>query len=151
MSSSKGTSRPVFIGVYRLEVHLAMLLFSTQLCELLPLSPYLWFNSPPPIPFPMWISVRGGGYGVLGLGQINIGRKVSLHVNLFRWRHFALTSMSLIFLRIPTSVNLKHSAVSFLRNLDGTLVLYILSNMDRKSHVSTLQIFLLWDEYSDLK
>jgi hypothetical protein len=28
-----------------------MLVFSTQLCELLPLSPFLWFNSPPtPLP-----------------------------------------------------------------------------------------------------
>ncbi len=37
--------------------------------------------------------------GVLGLGQISICRKVSLQVNFFRWRHFALPSMSLIVLR----------------------------------------------------
>jgi hypothetical protein len=37
---------------------------------------------------------RGGG-----LRQINIFRTVSLHVNFFRYRHFALLSISLIFLR----------------------------------------------------
>ncbi len=33
-----------------------MLVFSTQLCELLSLWPSLWFNSSPPFPFPVWIS-----------------------------------------------------------------------------------------------
>jgi hypothetical protein len=37
-----------------------MLVFSTHLCvlyyPLLPLSPSLWFNFPPPPPFPVWIS-----------------------------------------------------------------------------------------------
>jgi len=41
----------------------------------------------------------GGGYGVLGLRQINICREVPLHVNFFRLQHFALPSMSLIFHR----------------------------------------------------
>ncbi len=41
----------------------------------------------------------GGGYGVLGLRQINTFRKVPIQVNFFRLRHFALPSMSLIFLR----------------------------------------------------
>jgi hypothetical protein len=36
----KGTLRLVFIRIYRLEI------FSIQLCELLLLSPSLWFNSP---------------------------------------------------------------------------------------------------------
>ncbi len=40
-----------------------------------------------------------GGYGVLGLRQINTCRKIPLQVNFFRWLHFALPSMSLIFLR----------------------------------------------------
>jgi hypothetical protein len=44
----KGTSRQRFIRVYRLEIQSVMLVFSTQLCELLPLSPSLWFNFPPP-------------------------------------------------------------------------------------------------------
>jgi hypothetical protein len=88
-----------------------MLVFLTQLCELLPLSPSLWFNSPPlPSPFLVWISilytciqcVRGGGYGILGLRQINTCRKVPLHVHFCRWRHFALPSLSLVFLRPPT-------------------------------------------------
>jgi hypothetical protein len=30
-----------------LEIHSVMLVFSTQLCELLPLYPSLWFNDPP--------------------------------------------------------------------------------------------------------
>jgi hypothetical protein len=52
MSSSKkltckGTSRLVFIRVYRLEIQSVMLVFSSQLCELLPFYPSLWFNSPP--------------------------------------------------------------------------------------------------------
>jgi hypothetical protein len=33
----KGTLRPVFIRVYRLEIQSVMLVFSTQHCELLPL------------------------------------------------------------------------------------------------------------------
>jgi hypothetical protein len=68
-----------------------MLVFSTQLCELLPLSPSPWFNSPPP-PLSMCeyvhcyctvycIHVRRVGYGVLGLRQINICRKAPLQVN----------------------------------------------------------------------
>jgi hypothetical protein len=99
----KGILRQVFIRVYRLELQLFMLLFSTQLCKLLPFSPSPWFNSPP---FPVWIStlytciqcVRRRGYGVLGLRQINICRKVSLQVNVFRLHHFALPSISFTFL-----------------------------------------------------
>ncbi len=34
------------IWVYRLEIQWVTLVFSTQLCDLLPLSPSLWFNSP---------------------------------------------------------------------------------------------------------
>jgi hypothetical protein len=41
--------------------------------------------------------------GVLGLRQINTWRKVPSQVNCFRWRHFALPSMSLIFLRLAHS------------------------------------------------
>ncbi len=97
----KGTLRQVFIRVYRLEIQSVMFVFSTQLCE-------LW----PPTPFPVWISilytriqcVRGGRYGVLGFRQINTCRKVLLQVNFFRWRHYALPSMSLIFPRVQGSV-----------------------------------------------
>ncbi len=59
-----------------------------------------------PPPFLVWISILytvclcvGGGYVFLGLRQINTCRKVPLQVNFLRWRHFALPSMSLIFLR----------------------------------------------------
>ncbi len=83
----KGTLRQVFIRVFRLEIQSAMLVYSTQLCELLPLQPSLWFNSPP---FPVWISilytihvysVGGGGWPVLGLRQRKTCRKVPLQVN----------------------------------------------------------------------
>ncbi len=101
----KDTLRQVFIRAYRLEIQSVMLVFSTQLCELLPISHSLWFNSLPPPPLPVWISilytrtqcVRGGI--VLPLRQINTCRKVPLQVNFFRWQHFALPSMSLILLR----------------------------------------------------
>jgi hypothetical protein len=43
----KGTLRQVFIEVYILEIQSVLLVFSNQLCELLPVSPSLWFNSPP--------------------------------------------------------------------------------------------------------
>ena len=64
----KGTLRQVLSRIYRLEV---MLVFSTKLCELLPLTPSLWFNSPPapPPPVPVVCKGGGGGYGVLGLRQ----------------------------------------------------------------------------------
>jgi hypothetical protein len=47
MSSSKqfDLERDFAAGVYRLEIKSVMLVFSTQLCQLLPLSPFLWFNS----------------------------------------------------------------------------------------------------------
>ncbi len=48
--------RQVFIRVYRLEIQSVMLVFSTQLSELLPLLPSLWFNSPP-LPLP-WVKVQ---------------------------------------------------------------------------------------------
>ncbi len=62
-----------------------------------------------PTPLPWWISILytriqwgrlggGGWYGVLSLIQINTFSKVPLPVNFFRWRHFAMPSMSLIFL-----------------------------------------------------
>jgi hypothetical protein len=35
--------------LYRLEIQSAILVFSTQLCELLPLLLSLWFNSSPPL------------------------------------------------------------------------------------------------------
>jgi hypothetical protein len=43
----KGTLRQEFIRVYRLEIQSVMLVFSTQLCELLP-SPLLAGSNPPP-------------------------------------------------------------------------------------------------------
>ncbi len=48
----KGNSRQVFIRVYGPYIQSVMLVLSTQLCELLPLSTSLWFNSPSS-PFPV--------------------------------------------------------------------------------------------------
>ncbi len=67
----------------------------------------------------MWISilyacikcVRGAGNGVLGLRQRNTCRKVPLQVNFLRWRHFALPSTSLIFLRPDSSITWQISPV----------------------------------------
>jgi hypothetical protein len=79
MSSSKkltckGTLRQVFISSvhHRLEIHSVMLVFSTQLYELLPLQPSLWFNSHPPLSLGqstlytdiVWLG-GGGGWWVL--------------------------------------------------------------------------------------
>jgi len=47
---------------------------------------------------------RSGG----DLRQINTCHKVLLQVNFFRWRHFALLSISLIFLRIRPQRQVKH-------------------------------------------
>ncbi len=63
----------VFIRVYRLRIQSFTLLFSTQLCELLPLSSSFWFNRPPPFyvyeevySIHMYTyTVCKGGYGVL--------------------------------------------------------------------------------------
>jgi hypothetical protein len=52
----KGTLRQVVIRVYRLEIQLDVLVFSTQHCELLPLCPSLRFNSTLP-PFLVGISI----------------------------------------------------------------------------------------------
>ncbi len=42
----KGTLRQVFIKVHRLEVQSVLLAFFTQVFELLPLQPSLYFNTP---------------------------------------------------------------------------------------------------------
>jgi hypothetical protein len=115
----KGTLRQVFIRVHRLELQLVM---STQLCELLPHQPSLWFNILPS-PFPCMskytvlivhvYSVQGRGYGGLALRQINTCRKVPLQVNFFRWWHLALPSMSLMFLRFLWSLFLVLYTVVF--------------------------------------
>jgi hypothetical protein len=41
------TLRPMCIKVFSLDIQSDVLVFSIQLCELLPLSPSLWFNSSP--------------------------------------------------------------------------------------------------------
>jgi hypothetical protein len=41
------TLRQEFIRVYGLEIQSLMMVFSTQLCELLPFEPSLWLAFPP--------------------------------------------------------------------------------------------------------
>jgi hypothetical protein len=59
------------IRVYRLEIQSVMLVFSTQLRELLPLLRSLWFTSasPPPLPPSQYsiyrLRVAGRGFGAL--------------------------------------------------------------------------------------
>jgi hypothetical protein len=60
----------MFIRVYKLEIQSVILVFSTKLCELLPLKPSLWFNSPPPslcqstvFIDSVWLGGGGGGGG----------------------------------------------------------------------------------------
>jgi hypothetical protein len=57
--------RQVFNRVYRLEIQSVMMVFSNQLCELLPFQPFLWFNSLPlpPSLFQSTDSVWLGGGG----------------------------------------------------------------------------------------
>ncbi len=74
MSSSKkltckGALQQLFIKVHRLETQTVILIFSAQFCELLPLSPSLWCNSPGPLALPcvkvQYMAGRGWGCWVL--------------------------------------------------------------------------------------
>jgi hypothetical protein len=84
-----------FVRVYSLEILSVMLVFSTQLCELVRWCPFPLLSGstlhPPPLlclnkytASTYTVCKSGGWYGVLGLRQIIICRKVSLLVNFFR-------------------------------------------------------------------
>ncbi len=66
--------------------------------------------------------VRGVGYGVLGLRQINTSRKAPLQVNFFRRQHFALSSTE-----------------SYLSTLCGFMVVYM-----TESHYSLGMVTRTW-------
>ncbi len=105
----KETLRQVFSRVFKMEIQSVMLVFSTQLCELCNLlsrssggcwvlletifcrnlTLCLWPDSEPTklLNHSKQKPRRGGR-----LRQINTCGKVYLHVNFFRWRHFALVS-----------------------------------------------------------
>ncbi len=93
----KGTLRQVFIWVYRLEIQSVMLYFWPSIVNCCPCHLSLSQLYPFCL-FPVWKSilytfqcVRGRGvYVVLDLRQMNTCCKITLQVNLFRWRHFAL-------------------------------------------------------------
>ncbi len=72
LSSVKDFAAGVYQS-YRLEIQSVMLVFSTQLCKLLPLSFSLWFNSPPPLPpcvikYTLYTDTVCKGGGVWGSG-----------------------------------------------------------------------------------
>ncbi len=99
----------MFIRVYRLEIRSVMLVFWPSFVNCCPFNLLSGSTLPPPTPFPVWESLYCihvhrytvcKGEEVWDLAMINTCRKVSLQVNFFRWRHFALPSMSLIFLRL---------------------------------------------------
>ncbi len=104
----KGTLLQVFNRVYidwRAVSHVCI--FHPALWTVAPLSLSQVQLSPPPSLCEYKYTVyniqcgKGGGYGILGLRQINTCSTVPAHsaqVNICRWRHFALTSLSLIFL-----------------------------------------------------
>ncbi len=99
-SSKKGTLWQV--RVYRPEILWCWCWYFVKCC---PSNLLLSCSTPPPPRLNTRIQcVRRGRYGVLGLGQINTCRKVPLLVKFFRLRHFALPSMSLIFLRAGVSI-----------------------------------------------
>jgi hypothetical protein len=86
ISTFKGTLRQLFSCLSEFidwRGDTVILVVPTQLCEVLLLSPFLWFNSPP---FPVWIvymyKVCKRGVGILGLRQINTCRKIPLQVNI---------------------------------------------------------------------
>jgi hypothetical protein len=78
----------------------------------------------PPSPLPLCcihvysVCIRGG-FEVLGLRQIHTFRKVPLKLYFFRWRHFALPSLSLILLRIQVSYHLA-AATPYIQGNDIT-------------------------------
>ncbi len=88
IDTCEGILRQVFIRAYRLKIHPLMLVFSTQIYELLPLWPSLWFNSPnSPLPcvnrntvYTYIQCVRG--VRVIGLRQITPATK-SLYRSIF--------------------------------------------------------------------
>jgi hypothetical protein len=94
-----------------------MLVFSTQLCELLPLFPSIWF---PPLPcvnkytvqYTRILCASGVGMGFwASVRQINNSRKVRTG-EFFTLRHFAMPSMSLIFRHDGVTVKFSYSAFS---------------------------------------
>ncbi len=112
-----------------------MLVFSAQLCDLLPTS-VVHLTPPPTLPcvksvlFTRIQCVKGG-YGVLGLRQINTYRKVP---NFFRWRFFALSSVSLIFLRVYKSRHTgQNSTIRTLEIVYAPLVL--VSNLEPEKDI----------------
>ncbi len=141
----KSSLRQVYIRVYRLEKQSVMLVFSTQLCELLygvPLTFSLVQLSPLP-PFSVWVSTftvytykvcKAGG--VWGSGpQTDKQRPQSPFTSkFFRWRHFALSVMSLIFLRVyPTWISLglrtgSQSRDQIVQRGEGLAIAFFLQN-----------------------
>jgi hypothetical protein len=111
MSSSKknwpvkGFLQQVFVRVYRLEMQSVMLVFLAHLCDKCCPSDLLSGSTHLP-PFPVWISInlymQCVREGVWGSGP-QTDKHRPFTENFFSWWHFALPSMSLIFLRYCSS------------------------------------------------
>ncbi len=94
----KETLRQVFIRVYKLEIQSVMSLECWVLLDTIfwgSLTLCIWPDSEPTklLDNPKQKPRRNGG-----LRRINICRQVPFQVKFFRWRHFALLSISLLFL-----------------------------------------------------
>ena len=109
-----------------------MLVFSTQLRNCCPSN---LLSGPTLFPFPVWISIlvykytacKGGGYGVLGVRQINT---CPFTCQFCRRRHFALPSTILIFLQIG-------SLLCFLEDLENLVFHQILVELGQFSSFFT--------------
>ncbi len=107
----KGTLQQVFFRVYSLEIQSVMLVFDPALWTVAPLNFSLVQLFPLP-PFPVWINILytriyclGGGGGMVFLVSDSVTNSL-YRSNFLWWRHFALPSMSIIFLRISSCVRL---------------------------------------------
>jgi hypothetical protein len=84
---SRAFAAVMFIKVYRLEIQSVMLVFSTQLCLLLPLWPSLWFNSTSPLPCVKVCRqyLAGRGWGMLSPAGDHILQEINtLYLTRFR-------------------------------------------------------------------
>ncbi len=121
MLSSKKIDFPAGVN-YRLQtedrVQSVKLVFSTQLCELFPLLPSLWFTSPPPfkVHYIQIVCGFGRGWGFLSpvgyhilqvFNTLYLTRfrtfKIARQVNFCQMTTFCILSISLIFLRSKRS------------------------------------------------
>ncbi len=94
--------------------------------------------------FPGWISIlytriqNVGGVWGSGLTQINTCPKVTLQVTFFRWQHFALPSMSLIFLRVKTTHGYYYDNLGYLTIMALYLQRQVYSKIKKEKQILLL-------------